>query len=341
MKKKRWRFLYIFLNIIIIAVIGIIDPEIKQMDRLFHNLSTIWVLGGVCSMLLYSLINGMVLNYTTSVIHGSKDFWKCLKISIMGQYYSSITPFAGGGQPAQIYYMRSMGVPGGSASSILIVKFLVYRTVLSIYSVVAFVCKGTSIYKYNVWIFWLAVIGFIINVGTVILLIPLSSNEGFVGKFIFRIIDILYKIRLIKDPQAIKARLKSHVEDFHKGFQLIQGNLKAVFNMGMLTALQLACLFSVTFFIYKAFGLGDEGWISIILVQTFLDLAVSFVPTPGSMGASETGFIAFFRLFFPSNLIFVSMLLWRLISYYFNILAGALIILFDGIRNLVSHNVSG
>jgi uncharacterized membrane protein YbhN (UPF0104 family) len=36
------------------------------------------------------------------------------------------------------------------------------------------------------------------------------------------------------------------------------------------------------------------------------------------MGASETGYIAFFKLFFPGNMIFVSMLIWRTITYYLN-----------------------
>ncbi|NLW01487.1 MAG: flippase-like domain-containing protein, partial [Clostridiales bacterium] len=123
---------------------------------------------------------------------------------------------------------------------------------------------------------------------------------------------------------------------------LMKGNYKAIFVFICMTAVQFLAFFSITYFIYRAFGLNTVQWVEIIFVQAFLYMAVSFVPTPGSTGASETGFIFFFKLFFPKNLIFVSMVLWRLLSYHINIVTGAIVILADSIRSLVkpaAHDV--
>ena len=338
MKKKKWTLLYIFLNILIITLIGVLDPEIKDVGRLFHAVRINWIVAGVASMVLFWLMDGVILSYGVKVICNTKTFWSCLRVSLIGQYYNAVTPFASGGQPAQVYYMSKLGVPGGSASSILIIKFLIYQVVLSVYSVAAFVWKGIDIYNHNPWVFWFSVFGFVINAGAVFLLLGLSFNKGFVEKLVFKTIDILGIIRLIKDPDAIKTKLMSHVDDFHRGIRLMQGNVKAMLIMCLMTGIQLISFLSITFFIYRSLGLQGERWVNMVTVQSLLYLAVSFVPTPGSMGASETGYIAFFKLFFPGNMIFVSMLIWRTISYYLNILVGVIIILFDGLKQIVSHD---
>ncbi len=340
MKENKWTLIYIALNIIIIALIGILDPELKDIGKIFYSVKSGWLTNAIVFMLLFWLMDGIILNYTVNVIYQPKGLWSCLKVAIIGQYYNAVTPFASGGQPMQIYYMGKMGVPGGSASSILMVKFLVYQVVLSLFSVVAFAWKGRFIFNNNPLVFWFSVVGFIINAGAVVLLLLLSFNKGIVRTLVFRTIDLLKIIRLIRDPEKVKDRLKAHVEDFHEGIKLMRGNVKAMLIMGLMTALQLTFFFSITFFIYRALGLEGEKWANLVFIQSLLYLAVSFVPTPGATGASETGFIAFFRFFFPSQLIFVSMLMWRVITYYLNILAGVIIILFDSIKVMASREIA-
>ncbi|HZJ56851.1 MAG TPA: lysylphosphatidylglycerol synthase transmembrane domain-containing protein [Clostridia bacterium] len=340
MNRKKWTLVYIVLNILLIALIGVLDPEIKDVGKIFRDVRLSWITGGVLLMLIFWLMDGIILSYAVKVISRTKAFWGCLRVSLIGQYYNAVTPFASGGQPAQVYYMGKLGVSGGSASSVLMIKFLIYQVVLSLYCLAAFIWKGITIYNHNPWVFWFSVVGFIINAGAVVLLVSLSFNKGFVEGLVFKTIDILGAIRLIKDTHGMKERLISHVEDFHEGLKFMRGNARAILTLGMMTAIQLICFFSITFFIYRALGLEGEKWINVVSVQSLLYLAVSFVPTPGSMGASETGYIAFFRLFFPGDLIFVSMLLWRAISYYLNILAGVIIILLDSLRQIVSHDVA-
>ena len=151
-------------------------------------------------------------------------------------------------------------------------------------------------------------------------MLALSFNKGFVEKLVFKTIDILGIIRLIKDPNATKTRLMSHVEDFHRGIKLMQGNAKAMLILCLMTAIQLISFLSITFFIYRSLGLQGERWVNMVAVQSLLYLAVSFVPSPGSMGASET--YSLFQAFFSREYDFVSMLIWRTISYYLNILVG-------------------
>jgi hypothetical protein len=54
-KKKKWTLLYIVLNIFIITLIGILDPEIKDIGKLFHGVRFNWIMAGVASMVLFCI----------------------------------------------------------------------------------------------------------------------------------------------------------------------------------------------------------------------------------------------------------------------------------------------
>lgn len=335
-RKNRLTLIYILFNIAIILILGILDPELRDIGQLFYQIKFSWIIGGVLSMGLYWLMDGLILNYTTGIISGKKDFFNSMKVAIIGQYYNAVTPFASGGQPVQIYYMGKYGIPGGSASSILLVKFLIFQVVLTLYCIAAFIFKGVSIYFRAPFVFWLSVLGFIINAGSAVGLVALSYNKGIIKKLVFGFLSLAHKLRLIKNLEKAKNMLMDHVEDFHRGFIIVRDNIKAVLIMGIMTAVQFAGFFSVTYFVYRSFGLKGESWFNIIYMQSLLYLAVSFVPTPGSSGASEAGFMFFFQLFFPKELIFMCMLLWRLITYYLSIIVGGIVILIDSIHNMMA-----
>lgn len=335
MNKRYVTLIYAALNILAVCIIGYFDPYIRNIGDAFYQIKVPWLLCGAACILLYWVFDAFILDYSLASIYSAESFIKCLKISIIGQYYNALTPFASGGQPFQVFYLMKIGVPVGFATSSLIIKFLVYQIVLSIYCIVAFIFKADFITTHSQVALWTSIIGFIINAGAVLLIYFASKSENLVRKVTFKVFRILRKIRLIKNIERAEARLLTHIEDFHRSTCLIQGNYRAILIMCFLTFIQLGLFFSITFFIYKSFGLDRATWLDIILVQALLYLAVSFVPTPGSTGATEVGFIFFFQLFFHKRIIFVAMLLWRIISYYMNIVAGGIIILGDGIRRLI------
>ena len=57
-------------------------------------------------------------------------------------------------------------------------------------------------------------------------------------------------------------------------------------------------------------------------------------PLPGASVASEGGFYLFFAMFFPGEMMFVAMMLWRLFTYYANIVCGAMFVVFDTVSKI-------
>ena len=79
--------------------------------------------------------------------------------------------------------------------------------------------------------------------------------------------------------------------------------------------------------VYHAFGLTGSSAMSIICTQALVTLAVSNLPLPGAVGASEGGFVAAMALFFGPALVTPAVLLSRGISFYAFLLVSAAITL--------------
>ena len=73
-------------------------------------------------------------------------------------------------------------------------------------------------------------------------------------------------------------------------------------------------------------------------VQALLYVAIHYFPTPGGAGAAEGSFFAIFSVFFPQNLMFMAMLIWRIMTYYILLAVGSLIVVFDEFINLRKQN---
>ncbi|NLA52476.1 MAG: flippase-like domain-containing protein, partial [Alcaligenaceae bacterium] len=164
-KKKYITLVYIAINILIIAVIGLLDPHLKDIGWAFYQLKPVWIGMAALCMILFWIMDTLIIKYLLASIHGSISFKKSIVVALIGQYYNAVTPFASGGQPMQIYYMSRFGIPAGYSTSVLIIKFLMYQIVLSILCIPALLFKSRFILSYSWVVFTISLIGFIINAG--------------------------------------------------------------------------------------------------------------------------------------------------------------------------------
>lgn len=61
----------------------------------------------------------------------------------------------------------------------------------------------------------------------------------------------------------------------------------------------------------------------MITAQAFVTMVSSFMPLPGGSGAAEGSFYVFFKIFFMENTIKSAILIWRIITYFLNIVIFA------------------
>lgn len=95
----------------------------KRLEALF-TLDPWWLLGAAGCWFAYLFFDALGYHYFLRKQGYEVKLSFALYISLMGFYYSNITPGASGGQPMQIYYMNKKGVPIGIGTSGISMKFI-------------------------------------------------------------------------------------------------------------------------------------------------------------------------------------------------------------------------
>ena len=94
-------------------------------------------------------------------------------------------------------------------------------------------------------------------------------------------------------------------------------------NVFLITFGQRIALFTVTYFVYRAFSLTGTPMITLITLQAVIAVSVDMLPLPGGMGISETLFLIIFAPVF-GELLLPGMVLSRGLGYYSELLISAL-----------------
>lgn len=266
---------------------------------------------------------------------------QAFKVTMVGQYFNSVTPYAVAGQPMQLLALMRQGVSSGIAISALVRKFLVYQTSITCYSLAVIIVKY-SFFRSKIQSFMaLAFIGFLYQAATVIVLILFTYCPNFTSRLIYGAVWLLNRLRIVKKPEETGEKVKSQLEFFIENNRAMQSNRRLMVRVYLITLMQLTVMFSVPFFIYKAFRCPGAPIFNMIAAQSFVTMISSYTPLPGAAGAAEGSFLVLFQMFFSGNIIKQAMLLWRLITYYSSIIVGAFFAGFDKKRaklKSVLHN---
>ncbi len=249
-----------------------------------------------------------------------ETFWLAVKTTMIGQYYSNITPMATGGQPVQLYVLKDDNISLSNGTAILISKFLLFQIGVTIYSFCLAIYKIKLLINYYHGVSAFIITGLTINIIMLGAFLLIAFNQQILLKLCNAIFNFLYKIHIIKDVKKLMDKTESFISEYKESIGKLKEDHWFTIRMYVITFIQLTVFFSITFFVYKSLNLGKSNILDIICMQSFLYMAVSFIPTPGTVGASEVGFVLLLGHLFPPNIISTAMLLWRGISYYFSLI---------------------
>ena len=119
--------------------------------------------------------------------------------------------------------------------------------------------------------------------------------------------------KFLKNKQG---QVDKFIEEYSTSVKFFMTNKKLLIKTTLLTVIQLTAYFSVSYWIYKSFDLGQGKLLYIITLQTLLYMAVSPIPTPGNIGANELAFFNIFSTVFPKQFLGYAVLLYGGLLYY-------------------------
>lgn len=320
---------------IIVIPIAIIVYFIKKNgpEHFFSSLLTLnlwWIAGALLLMFIYWVADSLIANYFCRFLGYKLTFWKTFENTMIGQFFNSVTPFATGGQPMQTYHLVSSAeVPLGTATSTMVLKFIVFQTTVTLYSAIVLLLKLGFFLEKIPHIIILSAVGFCLNTFIIIVCFIFCYKRVWGERIVSFFVKLLQRFRLIKKSKDIHQRIDAELELFYNCYILVRKKFKIWFITGLLTILQLTVFYMVTFFIYMAFNnIPVQGDLTnIVSAQAFVQMVISIIPIPGGSGGAEGTFYLFFKLFFSVQSIALAVFLWRIITYYSCLAIGGLVTL--------------
>ena len=321
--KNKWNLLICIASAVILATyIFVVDgPENILLTLKSVNLS--WLFLGIGCMVLYWLLEAVILHMILRKLNPSQAFFSTFRVSMIGQYFNTITPFASGGQPFQAYYLTKQGVSLDKGITGLLTKFIVYQGSLTLLSIIVLVFR-LHFFQTEVNNFiYVTLIGFAVNFAVMFLLICVTFWPKPTKAAAHFGIRLLGKMHILKNPERQHERVEAELDKFYRNNDFMAHNVFLIFKAVLLSIMQILSYLMVSYMVYRAFGLTGADLFTMIAASAFVMMIASFVPLPGAAGASEGSFYLFFSIFFPAGLIHFAVLFWRMITFYLTIVVGA------------------
>jgi len=283
-----------------------------------------WLFLGLLFQILNIIVDGVILYKFVKSYDNNYSISKAFITSCVGQFYTAITPGGVGGQPVQIYSLTKQKINTGVSSACLIQKFLIYQTIITVYSLVSIIFNINMFFggSKKLMIF-LAILGFVSHAIVIIFIFMFSVNKKLTNNIINFCLNFLSKIKIIKNIDKTRNNITEQLEKFHESNINLYKNKKLLINISVLVILQLTFMFCIPYMIYRAFNFSGASIFDMITAQAIVTMISSFMPLPGGSGAAESSFYLFFSMFFTENTIKSAILVWRLITYFFNIIIFA------------------
>lgn len=315
---------------IVVALIVVISFIATQgVGTLVLRLATLkkgWLLVALLCMGLFWAMESLLLHVISRSVYKDVKFSSSVHTVMIGQLYSALTPFSSGGQPVQLLSMQRDGMDAGGAGSALTLKSLTWQVGLTLYAI-AGALYGWGFFSQRVPGFRLVfAAGVVVNLVVISAIIAFAASRRITTRMTSAVVGLLGKLRLSKNPDALRARAERQFAIFHQSMSVFANKPHVWIASALLTALQFLCYYLVAYAVYRSFGSNVYGVPLLISAVALVSLVASFVPLPGGSGGAEGAFYLYVGLFFAKTDLFIALLLWRLITYYSAILIGAVMI---------------
>lgn len=326
-KKKKFNFL---INIgIILIVLSIVlyfslkDHYEEVVDAILHMNYWFFILA-ILVFCLYRIV--VSLAHYLVIRENSKkvSLLRCIQINFIILFFHGITPFAGGGQPMEIYYLHNEGISVTKATNITLQNFIIYQIALVIMGIFAFFYNAfVEIFPNDHLIKRLVVLGFFINFFVLMITFLLSFGKKLNEFVCNKGIHLLTSLKIIKDPLNFEEKAKKYLNSFHQNALQLKKSWKFLIGTILIHLLGFLLLYSLPFIIARGMGI-SISMINSIVATAYVMIIGSFVPIPGGTGGIEYGFMFFFGYLIQGHLLSALMLVWRFISYYLGMIFGSL-----------------
>lgn len=323
---RRNKITFAVMLLIGIAIFGYSMRNVK-LSALVKDMQTInwwWLLVAFLCICLYLLFETFITKVLISNRIKGFTFKDALRVPLVEQLFNGITPFSSGGQPGQLFVMMQTGIDAGRASSALLMKFVVYQGMIVINFFLSLIIGFQYVIEKMQFLAWFVLFGFLIHFAVIVGLLLVMFKPQFTKKAAK---VVLYPVKwfISADRYAnLQGTMAAKIDNLYLESVRIGRQWKLLLKVIVLTFCQLLFYYLIPYFIMLSLGYTNANVVMIVSLHVMIVMIISLFPIPGGSGGAEFSFESLFHSYITSSSKMVlAMLLWRLITYYFGLIAGA------------------
>jgi uncharacterized protein (TIRG00374 family) len=329
MKKNTKKQLFNILIVICLAFFTWLALSKSNKELNYDNLLTfiktcnpIYILLAFGCWALFVLFEALSLHIILKKLGYKIKARSSIAYSTSDIYYSALTPSASGGQPASAYYMVKDGIPGGVSGIALIFNIIGYTAATLIIGLIAIIAKFDLFLEMTTFTQFLVIFGLVSQIILLTLFIMCMRWHTMVLKLSKTIISLLNKLKIIKNKEKWVAKAERAVDKYHSCYEDLKANKSSFIWVLLCNIAQRASQIMISVFVCES--IIKVGFFDLFILQSFVVIGYNSLPLPGGVGAYEFLFLGIYGLQFESSLIAIIMMVTRIISYYFSIVAAGL-----------------
>ena len=303
--------------------------DIGQVDSALRSLSPAALCIALFTSLFFVSAEGMMIYYLLRSLNGKSNMRRCISYSFIGFFYSGITPSATGGQPMQLYYMCKDKNSLSESSVVLMTVALIYKFVLVLIGIAMLVFWHKPLMVYLQEFFPLYLLGLALNTTLVLLLAAIMLAPKGMKAVIFRVEKLLVKMKFLKVSEQRIEKIEQFIGGYQGAVHFLTSHKRKVLNICIFTLVQRCSVFILTWIIYRGFALEGAGAVTVAFLQASVYIAVDMLPVPGAQGITELMYRNIFAGIFTGGYLMPSLYVTRGISFYFPLLAGMAVVVFN------------
>ena len=324
--RRKWIFNIAFLLLVIgLTMYGLFrGSDLGDLGNLIVQARGGWWALAFLLVVAFILGESLVLHDIMRTLKTPHRLTHCFLYSFIGFFFSCITPSAGGGQPAQVYFMRKDGIDPAVSVPVMILVTITYKLVLVLFALAVLIFRPGTVMAALKPVWGWCILGIALNAGFIGLYILLVVCPGAVERFLGWAIGHPGRLLGRARVEKMQCWLKKWMGQYRDASRVMRTRPGMLLRVMGLTILQRCLLFAVTFCAIRSFDIGNGSLPVVVTLQAMISLGTDLLPLPGGMGASETMFMRIFPAICGAEMTLPVLVVSRGISYYGQLLISAI-----------------
>ena len=251
----------------------------------------------------------------------------CVNMVLAGLLAGTITPGQAGGEPVRVHELYRSGVRLGDAAAVVIMERVLDGIILTVMGVILMTLMTKLFWNsFSPALYLLVVVAWILMISFLIIPVLAIWYPEMTKRLLMKLVNWLVpKLTWWSSSHETLVELADReIDNLFGSMVRFTGTARVgLLGGGITTGLFWVIEFLVASFIMMGLGLGPaiiESFFFQILIAI-----INMIPlTPGSSGITELSTTSLYALIIPTGMIGIFVLLWRFITFYLNIILGAI-----------------